>query len=116
MALSDRIAEARTAAGLTQTELARRLQIRPQSVQAWESGVSAPRARRLSEVANVLGVPEAYFFEEAKEGEGEGIEPVTSAAKAVANRLVALTESGRLDQRSVAAVGELIDLLSRKSG
>jgi len=116
MALSDRIAEARAAAGLTQSELARRLGIRPQSVQSWESGVSAPRARRLSEVAAVLGVPESYFFEETATDSEKAGEPagVVTAAHAVADRMVSLSESGRLDQRSVAVIGELLDLLIRK--
>lgn len=116
MALSNQISEARVAAGLSQSELARRLGIKPQSVQAWESGVSAPRARRLSQVAEVLGVPESFFFQEAKEAR-ERAEPggMLPSATAIADRLVALAEAGKLDQHAVAVMGELLELLARKT-
>lgn len=42
--------------GLNQSELARRLGIRPQSVQEWEAQTTVPSARRLPAVADVLGV------------------------------------------------------------
>ena len=53
--LSEIIIEARKKAGLSQSELARRLNLTPQAVQAWESGRSTPRANVLAEVATVLG-------------------------------------------------------------
>lgn len=116
MSLSKRIAEARKAAGLTQTEVARRLGIRPQSVQAWESGVSAPRARRLTELARVLEVPEAYFFESEVTDAG-GQLPSSAAgrmAQRLASKLVSLAEAGRLDRRSLKAMDELLDLLAKR--
>ena len=119
MALSDKFAEARATAGLTQSELARRLGIRPQSVQAWESGVSAPRARRLSQVAEVLGVPEAFFFEEVKglNGEEERAEPASKvlAAKDLADRVISLAEADKLDKHAITVLGELLELLARKT-
>lgn len=42
--------------GLNQSELARRLGIRPQSVQEWEARTTVPNARRLPAIADVLGV------------------------------------------------------------
>lgn len=118
MSLSKRIAEARKASGLTQTEVARRLGIRPQSVQAWESGVSAPRARRLSELAQVLDVPEAFFFFESEDesaGPGHNLSLVSRKARRVADELVALADRGKLDRESVEAIGGLVNLLGRKN-
>jgi transcriptional regulator with XRE-family HTH domain len=109
-------AAAGKAAGLTQTEVARRLGIRPQSVQAWESGVSALRARRLTELAQVLEVPEAFFF---AEGEDEGdsvrkLSPTGAKARRVAEELVMLADGGKLDRESLEALERLTRLLARK--
>ncbi|WP_230379062.1 XRE family transcriptional regulator [Pseudomonas putida] len=54
--IAQAIAEARERLGINQSELARRLGITPQSVQAWESGRSFPRPSKFKEIANVLGV------------------------------------------------------------
>lgn len=50
------ITEARERAGLNQSELARRLSVTPQSVQAWESGRAVPRATKFQAIARVLGI------------------------------------------------------------
>lgn len=42
--------------GWNQSELAKRIGISPQSVQAWESHDTTPRARIIPRVAEVLGV------------------------------------------------------------
>lgn len=51
------IAEAREKLGLNQSELGRRLGVTPQAVQAWESGRSVPRPKKLVEIANALQIP-----------------------------------------------------------
>lgn len=55
--LSERIARARHAAGLTQEELADRMGIRDETVRAWEAERAAPRANRLAQLAGILNVP-----------------------------------------------------------
>lgn len=57
-----RIAKAREDKGLNQSELARRLGVTPQSVQAWESGKNVPRNQKLSSIAEVLGVSVGYLL------------------------------------------------------
>ena len=114
MAISDRIAKARKAAGLTQSELARRLGIRPQSVQSWEAGITAPRARRLTQVAEVLGVPEAFFFEEADTENPQARSIEGEMAARIARRLQGYAEAGNLDRAALEAVGQLIDVLARR--
>ncbi|MHA6128882.1 XRE family transcriptional regulator [Pseudomonas fluorescens group sp. PF-1] len=59
-----RIASAREKKGWNQSELARALNVTPQSVQAWESGKNTPRPKRLSEIASLLGVPGSYLMGE----------------------------------------------------
>lgn len=51
-----KIAKLRKQKGLSQSELARALDIKPQAVQKWESGGSGPKASRLADIANVLSV------------------------------------------------------------
>ncbi len=62
---SSRIAAAREAAGLNQSELARKLDVSPQSVQAWESGRTVPRNPKIKMLSDVLGVSVAYLMGEA---------------------------------------------------
>lgn len=54
--IPERIAEAREALGISQSELARRLGVTPQAVQSWEAGKATPRPQRLAEIAIALGV------------------------------------------------------------
>lgn len=50
------ISEERERLGLNQSELARRLLVTPQSVQAWESGRSTPRMSKFRDIAKALGI------------------------------------------------------------
>lgn len=60
--LAEIIAESRKNAGLNQSELARRLKITPQSVQAWESGRATPRPAALTPLAAILGIEPAVLI------------------------------------------------------
>lgn len=66
------IALARNQAGLNQSELARRLGVTPQSVQAWESDKNTPRYKRLVEIGEQLGVSASWLMGEAGEPVGPG--------------------------------------------
>lgn len=59
--IANRIAEAREAKGLNQSELGRLLGLTPQSVQAWEAGRSSPRGARLEMLAKALGTTVDYL-------------------------------------------------------
>lgn len=65
----DRLAAARDAAGLTQTDLARRTGVRLNSIRSWENDQSEPRANTLQRVAGILGVSIMWLLA----GEGEGV-------------------------------------------
>ncbi|UFP98578.1 XRE family transcriptional regulator [Pseudomonas fitomaticsae] len=60
--ISEIIAESRKSVGLNQSELARRLNITPQSVQAWESGRATPRPAMLSPLAHALSIEPATLI------------------------------------------------------
>ena len=67
----DRVAGAREGAGLSQDELARRLGIRPRTLQTWEEDLSEPRANKLQMLAGVTGVSLRWLMT----GQGEGPQP-----------------------------------------
>ncbi|QIQ73206.1 MULTISPECIES: LexA family transcriptional regulator [Pseudomonas syringae group] len=54
--ISQMIAEGRKAKGMSQSDLARKLEITPQSVQAWESGRSTPRPLMLVDISEALDI------------------------------------------------------------
>ncbi len=64
----DRLALARECQNLTQEQLSRRLGLRAQTIQNWESDRSEPRANRLQMVAGFLNVSMIWLLT----GEGEG--------------------------------------------
>ena len=66
----DRLAAAREAAGLSQSNLARRLGVRTKTIVHWEHDAAEPRANRLQMLAGLLGVSLMWLLT----GEGEGIE------------------------------------------
>ncbi|MBP0483588.1 helix-turn-helix domain-containing protein [Sagittula salina] len=67
--LGDRLAAAREAQGLSQEDLAKKLGLKPKSVQHWEEDHSEPRANRLQMLAGVLNVSMMWLIT----GEGEGV-------------------------------------------
>lgn len=66
----DRLAGAREAAGMTQTQMARRLGVKKATIAAWENDLSEPRANRLSMMAGMINVSIMWLLT----GEGEGMD------------------------------------------
>lgn len=62
--ISERISAARKELGLTQTDLARKINMSPQNVSKWECGESLPDILTLNVIADVLGKKIDYFFSE----------------------------------------------------
>jgi len=60
--ISVRIARAREAKGLNQSQLARDLGVSPQAVQNWEAGKANPKGDRLTGLATILGVTVEYLL------------------------------------------------------
>ena len=72
--IGKRIKLQRLACGLSQTDVAKRLGITFQQIQKYERGVNRVGGGRLQEVANLLGVTPAFFFEDGprlKPGQSE---------------------------------------------
>lgn len=66
----DRLAAAREAAGMTQSQMARRLGVKKATIAGWENDVSEPRANRLSMLAGMVNVSIRWLLT----GEGEGMD------------------------------------------
>ena len=60
--LPDRIKELRLQSGLSQAELARRLNVTRSSVNAWEMGISAPTTQYVVELAGLFHVSSDYLL------------------------------------------------------
>ena len=61
MSLGDRISELRTAAGMSQLELSRQMEVSRQAVSKWESDQSSPDASNLIRLAEVLDTDIEYL-------------------------------------------------------
>ena len=61
--IGDKIRELRERAGYSQSELDRRLSVTRSSVNAWESGLSAPTAVYIVELAKLFRVTSDYLLE-----------------------------------------------------
>jgi transcriptional regulator with XRE-family HTH domain len=57
----------RCALGLTQTQVARAINVTFQQIQKYEKGTNGVSSSRLLQLANFLKVPVKYFFEEFKD-------------------------------------------------
>lgn len=110
----DRIAWAREAAGLTRSEMARRLGVQPKTVRHWEDDVSEPRANKLQMLSGVLAVSMGWLLT----GEGEGppalegveasgdIEGILDEMRDARRDALRLSERvGRLEKRLRRSVG-----------
>lgn len=67
----DRLAGAREAAGLSQTDLANRLGVKVGTLRKWEEDQAEPRANRLQMLAGMLSVSLTWIIT----GRGDGPEP-----------------------------------------
>jgi len=65
----DRIVAARDAMGMTSQQLARRMGIKPATLQSWENDRSEPRANKLQMLAGLLNVSMVWLMS----GEGRGV-------------------------------------------
>lgn len=84
--LGDRIAAARSAAGLTQTGLASRLGVGAKVVSAWEHDRSEPRANRLAMLSGLLSVSVSWLLT----GVGDGVAPPNEREAEIGPRKIEL--------------------------
>lgn len=74
MRIGDIILQRRKELGMTQKQLAERLNVTDRSVSRWERGVNLPDVETLKTIASVLDVPISYFYEDVQEKEINYIE------------------------------------------
>ncbi len=76
----DRVAGAREALSMDQSQLARRLGVKVKTVRGWENDISEPRANKLQMLSGILGVSLMWLLN----GEGDGLnEPADEEAPLV---------------------------------
>lgn len=97
--IGKRIAEARNAKGLNQSELARALGVTPQAVQKWEAG-GAPKGARLREVADALGVTVEHLLSGASVAPAQQAFPNVEAGPDIRGRvpLISWVQAGSWEQ------------------
>lgn len=66
----DRLTGAREAAGLSQSDLSKRLGVKVKTIRGWENDQSEPRANKLNMLAGMLGVSIMWLLT----GDGDGLE------------------------------------------
>lgn len=133
MKTGDRIAKARAAKGMSQSELARALGVKPQAVQAWESGRTAPRSSRLQQVAQLLNVSIGHLLCEPDDGVSKDTKRqaqqssfaletlknlqgvATPRTLAVLDRIERAAKDGRLHESDLVLLEEIAQYLERKN-
>jgi transcriptional regulator with XRE-family HTH domain len=65
--LGNKLKARRSNLGLTQTQVARAINVTFQQIQKYEKGTNGVSSSRLLQLANFLKVPVKYFFEEFKD-------------------------------------------------
>ncbi len=90
--LGERISVARDRSGLSESELAARLAVQRQTIDAWEGDGAEPRANKLSMLAGILGVTPAWLLT----GAGDGVSAPDLAEEALDGRAIRLRLAGEL--------------------
>ncbi len=102
----DRLAGAREAAGLKQTDLAKRLGVKVKTLRSWEEDLSEPRANRLTMVSGILSVSMRWLMT----GQGEGLDGPSEPTEIPANLTEVLTEMRQMRtemEQGAARLGRL---------
>lgn len=87
LVVGSRIKRRRTELKMSQIKLSEALGVSYQQVQRYENGTNLLDTDKLQKVAEVLGVPVGYFFQETKEKAGE----ITMTLSAEETKLIKLT-------------------------
>ena len=96
---SSRVREARLAAGMTQTDLDAKLGLKPGCVAKWEAGMRLPQHDNLDKLAEVTGLPYAWFFD----GAIPGVTGATQAARTLTKNVAKSTRGGASSQKLLRA-------------
>lgn len=105
----DRVAGARDALGLSQTELARKMGIKLKTLRAWEEDMNEPRANKLQMLAGVLNVSITWLLN----GEGDGLDAPAEAQPLQSEARALLAEISRISDQFQTLAQRLQRLESR---
>ncbi len=95
MTLSEKILDLRKKAGLSQEELAEKLDVSRQAVSRWEVGSAMPDAANVAQLARLFGVTADYLLNDdyASDGDVPAVKRTDAAARMWIRRSVALCAS-----------------------
>ena len=79
MEFHDRLLEVRKKAGMTQSDLAEKLDVSRQAVSRWEMGTAKPEFENLIAVSNIFGVSIDYLLKGADENTPEAVKTEAEA-------------------------------------
>ena len=97
MKFCDKLKAQRTGAGLTQEELARRLELSKRTVEGYESGSFYPRNREVyDKLSDIFHVPKNWFL---TEDDAESERSASEEAAELVARAQMLYSGGKLDTR-----------------
>ena len=97
MKLCEKLYELRRAAGLSQEELAERLNVSRQAVSKWENGAAQPELSKLVELSRLYGVSvdELLSLEEAEKGDAKAASSVEASTPAPAQETLTAPKKAR---------------------
>ena len=97
MKLCEKLYELRRAAGLSQEELAERLNVSRQAVSKWENGAAQPELSKLVELSRLysVSVDELLSLEEAEKGDAKAASSVDASAPAPAQETLTAPKKAR---------------------
>lgn len=108
----DRLAAAREALGLSQSQLASRSGVRLGTIQNWEDDRSEPRANKLQMIAGILNVSIVWLLT----GEGEGGAPLEPESDLELKGVLAELREIRVAQTRLLARMARLEKRIRESG
>jgi transcriptional regulator with XRE-family HTH domain len=88
--LGKQLRSRRSALGLTQTQVAKAINVTFQQIQKYEKGTNGVSSSRLLQLANFLKVPVKYFFEDFKDF--QNLDSVTSKDNSLESFVTKLSE------------------------
>ena len=112
MKLCEKLYELRRAAGLSQEELAERLNVSRQAVSKWENGAAQPELSKLVELSRLYGVSvdELLSLEEAEKGDAKAASSVDASTPAPAQDTLAAPKKVRRQKLLLGAAAVCLAL------
>lgn len=106
--VGNRLRTLRTMRGLTQADVAQGLDISFQQVQKYELGRNRISASKIYDIANILNVPPAYFFEGLN-----APETVSTSTAQTPEEAALLANYRALDKSTRTAVSNILDAAAK---